>query len=136
VDGIGVHECDLEPEEALARSFVDHVGARIRELGQCGSDVGHPVGDVVHTRPALREKPSDRSVLAERFEQLDPPLADSQRHGTHTLLADRGSMLDLRAEEPFVRCERLLEILDGDAEVVDATRLHAGEATEPGRGRV
>ena len=38
-------------------------------------------------------------------------------------------MLDLRAEESRVRRERLIEILDGNAEVMDAARLHAGEAT-------
>jgi hypothetical protein len=37
-------------------------------------------------------------------------------------------MLEPRAEEAFVGRERAVEILDGDAEVVNSPRLHAGDA--------
>ena len=52
---------------------------------------------------------------------------------SHALLVDRRLMLDLGAEEPLVGLERLIEILDGDAEMMNAARLHAGDATQSRR---
>jgi hypothetical protein len=45
-------------------------------------------------------------------------------------------VLDLGTEKACIGRERLIEILDCDAEVVDAARVHAGEATERGRRSV
>ena len=124
-------ERDLEAEEAWTRDLVDQrhvVGLEPLELG---GDVGDLEGDVVHPRAALGQEPPDRSVLAGRFEQLYPPLADPHRGRTHALLVDRGLVLDLGAEEPCVGRERLVEVVDGNAEMVDAAGLHGGEATAP-----
>jgi hypothetical protein len=38
----------------------------------------------------------------------------------------------VRAEQPRVRLQRLVEVVDGDAEVVDPARGHAGEANRTG----
>src|SRR5215471_6563886 len=47
VDGIRMDECDLEPEQALARRLVDESGAGVGELGQGRAKVADFVGDVV-----------------------------------------------------------------------------------------
>ena len=126
-----MHERDLQAEEAFARSHVDQVGAGLGQLSKSGPDVGDLIGDVVHARPALGEKAADRRVLAERLEQLDAPLPDPHGDGMDSLGLDGRAVLDVRAEEALVRRECLVEILDGDAEMVDAARPHGREATGP-----
>jgi hypothetical protein len=128
VDGIRVDERDLQPEEALTRSLVDQIRSRIRELGKRRPEVADLVGDVVHAGPSLGEKPADRRVLLERFEQLDAPGADPQGGGANALIVDDCLMLDLRAEKPLVRAQRLVEVRDCDAEMMDPSRLHRREA--------
>src|SRR5918995_30427 len=124
VGRVGVDEGDLETEEALARLRVDQLGAADGELGQRASDVVDLVGDVVHSRAAIREELADRRVLAERREQLDAALADPHRDGLDALLGDRVAVLDAGAEEALVGGDGLVQILDGDAEMVDSARAH------------
>ena len=128
-------EGDLEPEQACTWPFVDQLGAGARELGQGGSQIAHFVGDVMHARAALREEAADRCVLAKRFEQLDSAVADPQRCGPHTLIVDRRGMLDLGAEETFVGLNGGIEIYDRHSKVMNAARLHAGDATQSRRER-
>lgn len=128
MDGIRVHEGDLEPEEALARGRVDQVGAGTRELRECRVQIVYLIRHVVHAGAALREKAADRGVLAERLEQLDAAVTDPQGSRTHALVVDGRTMLDVCAEQPRIRLQRLVEVLDGDAKVVDPARGHAGEA--------
>ncbi len=122
-------ERDLEAEQSFTRRVVDQVGSGALEFREGCPHVGDLVRDVMHPRPALRQEPPDRSVLAGWLEQLYPPLADAHRGRTHALLVDRGLVLDLGTEQPRIRGERLVEVIDGNAEVVDAASLHGGEAT-------
>ena len=114
----------LEAEEACAGSVVDQVGAGIRELGEGCADIGDLVRDMVHSRPALREEPADGRVVGERLEQLDAAVADAQRCCTHALALDGRTMLDPRTEDALVGRERLLEVLHGNAEMMDALCSH------------
>ena len=123
--GIWMDECDLEAEQAAFRALVDQLGAFRRELSDCFRDVVDLVRNVVHPRPALGEKLSDRRLGTERGEQLDPTLADPQRRGLHTLVGNRLAVLELAAEEALVRRDGLVEVGDGDAEMVNPTGLHA-----------
>jgi hypothetical protein len=79
---------------------------------------------VVHPRAALGEELPDGRLLAERREQLDPALADPERRGLDALVRDGLPVLDARAEQPLVGADGLVEVLDGDAEVMDPPRLH------------
>ena len=124
-----MNERDLEAEETLARLGVDQLGAVLRQLDDCGVDVGHLVRDVVHPGPALREEAADRGVVAERREALDPAVADEHDRRFHALLLDRRATLDLRAEEARVRGDGLVEIRDRDAEMVDAPGMHPRDAS-------
>src|SRR5688500_14003406 len=128
VDGVGMDESDLEAEEALAGLLVDQVGACGSEAVELGLDVVDLVRDVVHSRPAAGQEPADGRLLAERREQLDPAGADEHGRRLDALLLDAGAMLDLGAEQARVRLERLVQVLDGHAEMMDATCDHAADA--------
>ena len=115
-------ERDLEAEHPAPRRLVDQLRAGAGEVGERGADVVHLVRDVMHSRPALREEAADGSVLAERSEQLDAALADADRRRLDALLLDALAVLERPAEEPRVRVDRAVEIVDGDADVVDRAR--------------
>ena len=118
-------ERDLEAEHAAARSLVDQLGTRIREMGEGSADVLDLVRDVVHSRAARDEEPADGRVVAERAQQLEPALADADGRGLDSLLLDPRALLEPGAEEALVGIERAVEILDGETDVVHgARRIH------------
>ena len=83
----------------------------------------------MHPRAPPREELPDRSVVAERREQLDPALADADRRSLDTLIVDARAMLEAAAEEALVRPHRLVEIRDGNADMVNSSCFHPGDAT-------
>ena len=126
-----MHERDLEAEQPFAGRGVDQVGSRDLKFGERRTHIAYLVRDMVHPRPAPGEKPPDGSVVAGRLEQLDPTLADPNRGRAHTLAVHGGLMLHLGAEQPRIRGERLVEVVNRNAEVMDSLRLHGSEATAP-----
>ena len=117
-------ERDLEPEEPFPRLLVDQLDAGVAETRQRRCDVVHLIGDVVHPGTAAREEPTDGRVLLQRLEELDAARADANSRGVHTLRRHRRPMLDLGTEQPRVRRQRRVEIVDRDAEVVNPPGLH------------
>jgi hypothetical protein len=122
---VRVEEGDLEAEQSGPRLVVDELGAGRRESVELGPDVAHLEGDVVHARPALRDEPPYRRVLAERPQELDAAVSDEERGCLDPLAGDKLPMLDRRREETLVALDRAVEVVDGDPEVVDAPRWHA-----------
>ena len=119
-------ERDLEAEHPAPRRLVDQLGPGAGEMVKGGANVVHLIRDVVHARPALREEAADGRVLPEGSEELDAALADANRRRLDSLLLDALSMLERPAEEPRVRVDRAVEVVNGDADVVDrARRDHA-----------
>jgi len=118
-------EGNLEPEEPAMRLFVDQLDTLRRQPAQLAAKIAHLVGHVVHSRTPVREELAHGSLVTKRCEQLDPTLADAHRSSLDTLLRNRLAALDLRAEQPSVGVDRLVEVLDGDTEVMDPLRLHA-----------
>ena len=119
-----MQEGDLKAEEALPRHGVDELdAARPQPLELC-ADVLDLVGDVVHPRPATGEEPAHRRLVPERGEQLDAAVPDEHGHGLDALVGHAIPVLDPRAEEPLVRGHRLVELRDGDAEVMDRADGH------------
>ena len=121
-------ERDLEPEEAAARRLVDELRARGRELDRarsCTSSVSSATWCIPGPRRA-RKRPTGVSspVGVTSSMRLSPTRT---RRGLDALLAERLAMLEPRAEERLVRRDRLVEIGDRDAEVMDP-RPHAGDA--------
>ena len=128
MDGIRVDERHLEAEEARTRAFVDQVRACACQFGKRFLEIGDLVGDVMHTRPSLRQEAADGGVLPERLEQLDTALADTDRRCPDSLISYGRAVLDLRAEQPLVGHEGRIEVLDRDPQMVDPPRVHASDA--------
>ena len=105
-------EGDLEPEHAAPRRLVDQLGACVRKMCECRANVVDLVCDVMHAGAAVREEAADRRVLAQRAQQLQPALADANGRRLDALLLDTRPMLESRSEQPLVRIERAVEILD------------------------
>jgi hypothetical protein len=124
-----VHEGNLEAEHPEPRLAVDQLGATRREVRDRDADVGDLVGDVVHAGAALGEKPADGRIIGERGQELDPAVADANRRSFHALLVHAGPVLETPAEETLVGSNGLVEVRDGNADVVDSAWLHAGDAT-------
>jgi hypothetical protein len=120
---------DLQAEEAEAGNDVDQLGPRRREVGQCLADILDLLRDVVHAGTAFREKPPNRRVLVGRREQLDPASADQHRCGFDSLIRKGLAVLERPAQEKGVALNGLVEIRDGNADMVDTERLHADDAT-------
>jgi len=132
VNRFRVHERDLEPEHPLPRLAVDQLGTSCSELGDRSPHVVHLVGDVMHTRTARRQEPPDGRIVAERRQQLDPAVANADRRRLDALIVNARAMLEATAEETLVRTYRLVEIHDGNANVVDSPRFHVSDATAAG----
>src|SRR5262249_50954122 len=133
IDGVGMEERDLEPEQTPSRLLVDQLDALLGELSDRHADVSHLVGDVMHPRPAFAQELSHRGLLAERRQQLDAVLADPQRCRLDSLFGNRLPVLEPGTEKTLVRADGLIEVFDGNAEMVDPAGLHAGDATYQGR---
>jgi hypothetical protein len=132
VNGLRVHEGDFEAEHPLPRLGVDQLGAARRELCDRRTDVVDLVRDVMHAGPAFGEKLPDRRIVAERGEQLDPVSTDADRRRLDALVVHPRAMLQAAAEQALVRTHRLVEIRDGNADVVDSSCFHANDATAAG----
>jgi hypothetical protein len=127
---VRVQERDLQTEESAPRLGVDQLGALHRQLDKRGAEIQYFVRNVVHARAALDKELPDRCVGAERSEQLDAAFAHSQQRSLDTLIPHCFAVLEPRTEEALVRRQCLVEILDGDAEVVDPPSLHGSMLPE------
>ena len=107
--------------------LVDQLDALLRQVLELAPEVGHLVGDVVHAGPAIRQELADRRLLPERCQELDPAVADTHRGRLHSLGLDGVAALELGAKKPLIRVYGLVEILDGEPQMVNPLRLH-GEA--------
>ncbi len=120
-----VDKCDLHAEEAAVWLLVDQLDALFREPAQLPLKVSHFIGDVMHSGATIGEKLANRGLLAERGKQLDTALANAHRGGFDALVGDRLSALDLGTEEPSIGVDGLVEVFDGNSEMVNPLRLHA-----------
>jgi hypothetical protein len=117
-----MNEGDLEAEHAAARRLVDQLGARVREMREGGADVIDLVGDVVHAWAARGEEPTHGRLVAERAQQLEPAFPDADGRGLDPLLLHTRAVLESGAEQPLVRVERAVEILDSETDMVHGVR--------------
>jgi len=122
-----MHERHLEAEHAHPRLGVDELCAAPCEVAERSPDVIHLERDVVHPGASLREELPHRRVVSERRKQLDAALADAHRRCLDALILDASAMLDAAAEEVLVRANRLVEVVDRDADVMDTACFHAGD---------
>ena len=78
----------------------------------------------MHRLASPCQEAPDRGVLARRREELDTAVAHEERCRFDPLRLQRVTKLDARAEEPLVGRNRLVEISNGHADVVDAPGSH------------
>ena len=124
-----MHEGDLQTEETLPRLGIDQLRAGRCELGERRCDIVHLIGNVVHPRASVRQEPADRRVVPESGEELDPALAHTHRRGLDSLLLDAGAMLEPAAEQALVRPDRLVEVRDGNPDVMDGPCDHGRDSS-------
>lgn len=119
-----MHERDLQAEHPPPRLGVDQLGAVPGEVLEDDAHVLDLVGHVVHARTAGCDELPDRGVVSERREQLDAAPADAHGCRLDALVIDTHPMLELAAEVPLVRRDRLVEIGDREADVMDPAGIH------------
>ena len=119
-----MNERDLVATQAVSRLRVDHVGAGVGELARCRGHVWYLEGHMVHSRATLGQEAADRAVLPESRDELDPPAAHAEVDGLDALVLHAASELDPRAEQPLVRRNCLVEILDRHRDVMHGPHLH------------
>ena len=125
-----MQERDLEAEQALARARVDELYAFTGESRERDMDIVDLVGDVVHPGAALGEELADRGVGSDGCEQLDAAVADEHGRCLDALVGNGRAVLQGCAEKAGVGVEGLVEVVDGDAEVMNAACVHPGDANE------
>src|SRR5215211_2256608 len=125
VDGIGMEKSDLEPEQPAPRGLVDELHARPRETCDLVGDVVDLVCDVMHARAAARQEPPHGGVVPRRRQQLDPRLADEHRRRLYSLVADCVTVLEHGVEQSGVARDGVVEIYDGDPDVMHPAIAHA-----------
>src|SRR4051794_8183292 len=123
----GVHEGHARSPDARPRRLVDEPKPRGPQALELGLDVGRLVGDVVKPRPVLGQELADGRVRAQRRQQLDVALADVEQDGLDALGLHRLAVDEVEVEVGVVERERRVEVLDGDADVVDAREHAAAE---------
>ena len=136
MDRFRMDESDLEPEDALPWLGVDQLDALSGEIRERCAEIVDLVGDVMHAGATAGEKTPHRRLVAERREQLHATVPDLHRRCLDALCLDALPVLEPRSEQALVRLHRLVEIRDGDADVVDSACLHPGDATAGGSRRV
>ena len=126
-------EHELDPEKPDARP-VDELRTRTFEPIERGAEIVGLDRDVVHPGTAPRKEATDRGVFTRRRQKLETTVADEKRRGLDSLVDERLAMLETSGEEALVRRDRLVEIRDGDADVMDA--LHGRDAIRAGQSRM
>jgi len=120
-----VQERHAAAADSDARPLVYELDACAPSRIKGGLDVVGPIRHVMKAGAASREELPDRRVRPERAKQLHVALADAKQHGLHALLLDGLVVLDRHAEPLFVQRDRPVEVLDGNADVVDPAE-HGG----------
>jgi hypothetical protein len=129
VDGVGMDKGNLQAEQANARDGIDQLDAVGSETLQDEVDVVDLVSEMMNAGATPREKASHRGVVAYRREQLDPAAPDEDRRSFDTLLGDDLAVLEGGPEEAGIGLDGLVEIGNGDPDVMDAPEVHACDAT-------
>src|SRR4051794_32202769 len=127
---LGVHEVDPAVGRAPLGGVVEQAQAALAQRGADRLDVVHPEGQLLQARAGAVDEPGDRRLRRERGQQLDAGLAVADReHRLADPLLLVGLLVHrLDAEGPGVEGDRLVQVGDGDADVVDGREQVAREA--------
>src|SRR5947208_3013630 len=115
-----MQECHEAPSDSAPGLMVNRPQATLLAELERSGDVLAAVRGVVDAGSALCDEPPHRRVVAQRREQLDVRIPDAEKRRLHPLLRDGPAMLERHLEELAVQLDRRIEVLDRDADVVDA----------------
>jgi hypothetical protein len=120
---LGVDEVDPAARRSDLRRVVKQPHALLAQRGTYRVDVGHAVRHLLDPRTLLNQERRDRRLRRQRRQQLDRGLrgvGGTQHRLAHALL---DVLLDVVARHPervLVERDGRVEVLDGDADVVDS----------------
>jgi len=118
-DGFRVYEGDAAVANAAPRLLVDQPQPGGTATLEGGLDVVGRVGDVVQSGAVALQKPGDSAVGADGLEQLDVAFADVEQDRFDPERLHDLAVGERHAERALVQLDGGVEILDGDADVVD-----------------
>jgi len=122
-----MNERDPEAVQASPRLLVDQPVAGSGQSGELGPHVIDLECHVMQPWAAALHEPADGRVGRRSLQQLDAIGADAQRGRLDALLLEALAMFEDGAEQPLVAPDRLVEVRNGDADVVNASRADDGE---------
>ena len=115
----GMHERDKRALGARARLLVHELRAARLELRQGCIDVVDAQRDVMQARAALLDVLRDGRIRRGRFQQLEARLPRRHEMHPHTLGGDLLGRFHFQAQRVAIERQRRVEILHGDADVVE-----------------
>src|SRR5438094_9276382 len=129
-NALGVDKADPGPVGARPSHLVEQLragGARL--LGRTPDVIGG-VGNVVHGFAAILEELFHTGVRIDRHDQLDPALPDRDHRDLDTFTLEALPSRRAQPQPPLVDPNRLVEIADGDPDMVDPAQ-HGVDSKPP-----
>src|SRR5687767_2889381 len=130
---LGVDEVDPAAGRAAPGDVVEQPEAALAQRGADRLDIGHPEGELLQPCPGPPDELGDRGLGGQRGEQLDAglPVADGEHRLADTLFLVGLLVHRVHAEGLRVEGDRLVEIRDGDAHMVDGGEQLCGKTRGP-----
>jgi hypothetical protein len=125
VYGVGMDECDLEPEQARPWDLVDELGSLCLQVQESLAHVRGLERDVVHCLTSPPQEAADGRVLPRRREELHAAVSHEEGCCFDPLGGQRVTKLHAGPEQPLVGRDRLVEILHGNPDMVNTADFHA-----------
>src|SRR5690349_5049862 len=119
--GARVQESDPAAADAGPGLRVDQLDARRGDSLQACVDVVYGIGDVMEAGTLASEELADGGVRTQRPQQLDVTVPYIEQHRLDTLGLSRLAVRERHLEALLIEVDGGLEILDGDADVVNAS---------------
>ena len=116
-------ERDQRAFGAFSGRLVDQSRAAGLQVGDSGSDVRHPQGDVVEARAALVDVLGNRRLRRRGLEQLELRFPHRHQVRADVLRRDLFGRFDLETERVAIKRERHRQILHRDTDVIE-NRFH------------
>jgi len=114
-----MNKSDQTATRTHSRRLVNEPCSFVLQFRERGVDVRHLDCDVVHSRPALREKLSDGRVGTQRFEQLDVRVAHRQHAYLDALFSDFLGRIDFQPERIAPHGQTIFDAWSGDSDVIN-----------------
>ena len=108
-----------EPVDAEAGRFVDQAETLGVQLLQGAPDVGHGKADMVGAFAPPREEASGTAIAICRGEELNRAGSGVKKGDFDAVVGGAEALEEAESEGVTVCCERVVNVLDNDADVVD-----------------